>query len=162
MEMEANPLPNQGFWACYSPPDLKPLTTMKKAKTVYVCDACGGKTLRWAGQCPDCGAWNTLVETQVLAGASARDILPSGGETVLEGLARAGQQETPRFPTGLSELDRVLGGGLVPGSITLIGGDPGIGKSTLLLQAAASLARGRPVLYVSGEESPAQVGLRAR
>jgi DNA repair protein RadA/Sms len=80
----------------------------------------------------------------------------------LEGLDRAGERDTPRFPTGLSELDRVLGGGLVPGSVTLIGGDPGIGKSTLLLQAAAALARDRPVLYVSGEESLAQIGLRAK
>ena len=136
---------------------------MKKAKTIYVCDACGGKSLRWAGQCPDCGAWNTLTETQSLGGGGGRaaEAAPPGG-MVLEGLSRAGEQDTPRFPTGLDELDRVLGGGLVPGSVTLIGGDPGIGKSTLLLQAAASLARGRPVLYVSGEESPAQVGLRAR
>ncbi|HET7176102.1 MAG TPA: DNA repair protein RadA [Gammaproteobacteria bacterium] len=136
---------------------------MKKTKTLYVCDACGGKSLRWAGQCPDCGAWNTLTETQSLGSAPARAAhAVAGGEMVMEGLARAGERETPRFPTGLEELDRVLGGGLVPGSITLIGGDPGIGKSTLLLQAAASLARERPVLYVSGEESPSQVGLRAR
>lgn len=136
---------------------------MKKTKTIYICDACGGKTLRWAGQCPDCGAWNTLTETQSLVGGAGRTrAAPAGAQTVMEGLARAGERETPRFPTGLEELDRVLGGGLVPGSITLIGGDPGIGKSTLLLQAAASLAAGRPVLYVSGEESPAQVGLRAR
>ena len=136
---------------------------MKKAKTIYVCDACGGKTLRWAGQCPDCGAWNTLTETQSIAPAPGRVAeAVAAGDMIMEGLDRAGERETPRFPTGLEELDRVLGGGVVPGSVTLIGGDPGIGKSTLLLQAAASLARGRPVLYVSGEESPAQVGLRAR
>ncbi len=135
---------------------------MKKAKTLYVCDACGGKSLRWAGQCPDCGAWNTLTETQTLGAATRTPAAGPSADTVLEGLDRAGSQETPRFPTGLDELDRVLGGGLVPGSITLIGGDPGIGKSTLLLQAAASLARGRSVLYVSGEESLSQVGLRAR
>jgi len=133
---------------------------MKKSKTVYVCDACGGKSLRWAGQCPDCGAWNTLTETQTLAGSKPAP--EAAGPALLEGLDKAGREETPRFPTGLGELDRVLGGGLVPGSITLIGGDPGIGKSTLLLQATASLARGRPVLYVSGEESLSQVGLRAR
>ena len=135
---------------------------MKKTKTVYVCDACGGKSLRWAGQCPDCGAWNTLTETQALPGPKSAASTASGGPTLLEGLDQAGRQETPRFPTGLDELDRVLGGGLVPGSITLIGGDPGIGKSTLLLQATASLAQGRTVLYVSGEESLSQVGLRAR
>src|SRR5215472_9285922 len=131
---------------------------MKKPKTIYVCDACGCKSLRWAGQCPDCGAWNTLTETQSLGGASRA--VPDGqtpGGTVLEGLDRAGERDTPRFPTGLEELDRVLGGGLVPGSVTLIGGDPGIGKSTLLLQALAALARGATTLYVSGEESPQQV-----
>jgi DNA repair protein RadA/Sms len=131
---------------------------MKKAKTLYVCDACGGKTPRWAGQCPDCGAWNTLVETQAFSIISSRAL----GPATVQGLAQAGDQETPRFPTGIVELDRVLGGGLVPGSVTLIGGDPGIGKSTLLLQAAASLALSHPVLYVSGEESLAQVGLRGR
>jgi DNA repair protein RadA/Sms len=135
---------------------------MKKSKTVYVCDACGGKSLRWAGQCPDCGAWNTLVETQTLSTDPARSRQAGAGGVVLEGLSKAGHEETPRFPTGLEELDRVLGGGVVPGSVTLIGGDPGIGKSTLLLQAAGNLARGRACLYVSGEESLAQVGLRAR
>ena len=135
---------------------------MKKAKTVYVCDACGGKTLQWAGQCPDCGAWNSLVESRSLGDTPNRPAVERGAATALEGLDRAGERDTPRFPTGLSELDRVLGGGLVPGSVTLIGGDPGIGKSTLLLQAAATLARGRPVLYVSGEESLAQIGLRAK
>ena len=135
---------------------------MKKTKTVYVCDACGGKSLRWAGQCPDCGAWNTLTETQTLAGNRPASAEVAAGPALLEGLDQARHRETPRFPTGLDELDRVLGGGLVPGSVILIGGDPGIGKSTLLLQATASLARGRPVLYVSGEESLSQVGLRAR
>ncbi|HSC47462.1 MAG TPA: DNA repair protein RadA [Gammaproteobacteria bacterium] len=135
---------------------------MKKAKTVYVCDACGGKTLQWAGQCPDCGAWNTLVESRSLGESPRRAATDGGAGTALEGLDRAGERDTPRFPTGLAELDRVLGGGLVPGSVTLIGGDPGIGKSTLLLQAAAALARDRPVLYVSGEESLAQIGLRAK
>jgi DNA repair protein RadA/Sms len=135
---------------------------MKKAKTVYVCDACGGKTLQWAGQCPDCGAWNTLVKSRSLGEGPRRAASAEGVGTVLEGLGRAGERDTPRFLTGLAELDRVLGGGLVPGSVTLIGGDPGIGKSTLLLQAAAALARERPVLYVSGEESLAQIGLRAK
>jgi DNA repair protein RadA/Sms len=135
---------------------------MKKTKTVYVCDACGGKSLRWAGQCPDCGAWNTLTETQTLAGSRPASAESAGRPAQLEGLDQALSRDIPRFATGLDELDRVLGGGLVPGSVILIGGDPGIGKSTLLLQATASLARGRPVLYVSGEESLNQVGLRAR
>jgi DNA repair protein RadA/Sms len=135
---------------------------MKKTKTVYVCEACGGKSLRWAGQCPDCAAWNTLTETQTLAGNRPAAAEAAGGPALLEGLDQAQHRETPRFATGLDELDRVLGGGLVPGSVTLIGGDPGIGKSTLLLQATASLARGRLVMYVSGEESLSQVGLRAR
>jgi DNA repair protein RadA/Sms len=135
---------------------------MKKTKIVYVCDACGGKSLRWAGQCPDCDAWNTLVETQTLAGNRPAPAEAAGGPALLEGLDQAQHRDTPRFATGLDELDRVLGGGLVPGSVTLIGGDPGIGKSTLLLQATASLAQGRTVLYVSGEESLSQVGLRAR
>ena len=133
---------------------------MKKAKTVYVCDACGGKTLQWAGQCPDCGRWNTLVESRSLAPAPTR---PSEAAPIeMEGLARAGEHQSPRTRTGLDELDRVLGGGLVPGSVILIGGDPGIGKSTLLLQTAAALAAEKPVLYVTGEESLAQVGLRAQ
>jgi DNA repair protein RadA/Sms len=135
---------------------------MKKTKTVYVCDACGGKSLRWAGQCPDCAAWNTLTETQTLAGNRPATAEAARGPALLEGLDQAQHREIARFATGLEELDRVLGGGLVPGSVTLIGGDPGIGKSTLLLQATASLAQGRPVLYVSGEESLSQVGLRAR
>src|SRR5579863_2578122 len=94
-----------------------PSPPMKKAKTIYVCDACGGKTLRWAGQCPDCGAWNTLTETQSLGSSAARAAEGGGGETVMEGLSQAGERELPRYTTGLEELDRVLGGGLVPGSI---------------------------------------------
>jgi len=162
MEMEGNAPGNAGVSGVLSCRLTHPSRPMKKTKTVYVCDACGGKSLRWAGQCPDCGAWNTLTETQTLAGSKSAAPDATGGPTLLEGLDKAGDQATPRFPTGLDELDRVLGGGLVPGSVTLIGGDPGIGKSTLLLQATASLARNRPVLYVSGEESPSQVGLRAR
>ena len=143
-----------------SGPEL-PAISMKKAKTVYVCEACGGKTLQWAGQCPDCGGWNTLVESRSIA-APAPSRTSGAPPTELEGLQHAGEHQTPRFPTGLDELDRVMGGGLVPGSVTLIGGDPGIGKSTLLLQAAAALTAARSVLYVSGEESLAQVGLRAK
>lgn len=138
---------------------------MARAKTVYVCDACGGTTLQWAGQCPDCGAWNTLSETRAAAPATRRagPARAGGyaGESRVELLTDLSEEAEARIATGIGELDRVLGGGLVPGSVVLIGGDPGIGKSTLLLQAAAALG-GRGVLYVTGEESLRQVGLRAR
>jgi DNA repair protein RadA/Sms len=128
----------------------------------YVCQACGDAFLRWEGQCRACGAWNTLVETLVRerAGSPRSTSSAGGGEPVP--LAALDERETPRLPVGLLELDRVLGGGLVPGSLVLVGGEPGIGKSTLLLQAAAGLtAGGRPVLYATGEESASQVRLRA-
>ena len=133
---------------------------MAKPKTIYSCTECGGQTLKWQGQCPHCSAWNTLVETvaerttaryQGLAQASAVQVL---GEVQAA--------EEPRRETGIAELDRVLGGGLVRGGVVLLGGDPGIGKSTLLLQALASLSASCGVLYVSGEESAQQVALRAR
>ncbi|MGH8369816.1 MAG: DNA repair protein RadA [Gammaproteobacteria bacterium] len=136
---------------------------MNKNRTVYVCDACGGRTLQWAGQCPECGGWNTLVEA-VAPARSAKSPARGGyaGEIAVRRLAEVEGQAQPRLGSGLAELDRVLGGGLVAGSVTLIGGDPGIGKSTLLLQSAANLAVSQPVLYVTGEESLEQVGLRAR
>jgi DNA repair protein RadA/Sms len=130
----------------------------------YVCQACGESFLRWEGQCRGCGAWNSLVETLVrepAAGARARPAAGSAatGAVPLSSLA---DEVVPRLPVGLGELDRVLGGGLVPGSLVLVGGEPGIGKSTLLLQAAAGLAAGgRAVLYATGEESTSQVRLRA-
>ena len=135
---------------------------MNKVHTVYVCDACGGSFPKWSGQCPDCGAWNTLVENRAPQ-KSARGRAPgkSPGAEVRR-LAEIESETQARVSTGLTELDRVLGGGLVAGSVALIGGDPGIGKSTLLLQAAANLADGRTVLYITGEESPQQVGLRAQ
>jgi DNA repair protein RadA/Sms len=130
---------------------------MAKARTLFVCNECGGSSPKWVGQCPDCGEWNTLEESRAApvravgwAGEAAR--LVSEVETEAEA----------RWSTGIGELDRVLGGGLVPGSVTLIGGDPGIGKSTLLLQAAVRLAGSLPALYVTGEESLRQVGMRAR
>jgi DNA repair protein RadA/Sms len=136
---------------------------MNKNRAVYVCDACGGRTLQWAGQCPECGGWNTLVEAPAPM-RPGKAISRSGyaGQTAVRPLAEVEGQAQPRLGSGLAELDRVLGGGLVAGSVTLIGGDPGIGKSTLLLQSAASLASSHQVLYVTGEESLEQVGLRAR
>ncbi len=137
---------------------------MAKAKSLYVCTECGAASPKWQGQCPGCGQWNTLVETvaEVAApGANRYAGIAGGGE--LQDLAAIRPREEPRMPTGIEEFDRVLGGGLVPGGVVLIGGDPGIGKSTLLLQALSRLAEaGQPVLYVSGEESGEQVALRAR
>ncbi|MFN5802362.1 MAG: DNA repair protein RadA, partial [Burkholderiales bacterium] len=143
---------------------------MAKAKTHYVCTECGGISPKWQGQCPHCQAWNSLVEMQEESASANRYANRSAGKGA--GLVQASPvlslsdieaQDIPRFGTGSEEFDRVLGGGLVTGGVVLIGGDPGIGKSTLLLQALASLAAaGKKVLYVSGEESPAQIALRAR
>ena len=140
---------------------------MAKDKTTYICSECGGSSPRWLGKCPHCGAWNTLVEALAEPApgkhrlSALRQGLASTGT-----LARLGDIEAAdvaRTPTGLPELDRVLGGGIVAGAVVLIGGDPGIGKSTLLLQALDALQRaGLPTLYVTGEESGAQVALRAR
>ena len=139
---------------------------MAKLQKRYVCQACGSVASKWAGQCVDCGEWNTLVEEAgggVVTPFQAKHNLQSGGRAVtLVGLD-ADVTLPDRMSTGISELDRSLGGGFVSGSATLIGGDPGIGKSTLLLQAAAKLAlRGLAVAYVSGEEAADQVRLRAR
>ncbi|HKT15677.1 MAG TPA: AAA family ATPase, partial [Allosphingosinicella sp.] len=138
---------------------------MAKPKKRYVCQACGSVSSRWQGQCGDCGEWNTLVEDAgaVITPFSARHNLRSGGQPIaLVGLDA--ELELPaRLGTGIAELDRALGGGLVAGSATLISGDPGIGKSTLLLQVAAKIAgQGVAVAYVSGEEAVDQVRLRAR
>jgi DNA repair protein RadA/Sms len=136
---------------------------MAKAKRRYVCQACGSESSRWQGQCDDCGEWNTLAEEAGATVFEMKQHLRSGGrEMVLHGLD-SDITLPDRASTGIAEFDRALGGGLVPGSATLLGGDPGIGKSTLLLQAAASLARrGLSVAYVSGEEAVDQVRLRAR
>lgn len=136
---------------------------MVKVKRRFVCQACGSLASRWQGQCDDCGEWNTLVEEAAPTTFSAKHDLQEGGRAItLIGLD-SDIALPQRLGTGLAEFDRALGGGLVPGSATLIGGDPGIGKSTLLLQAAAALARsGRRVVYVSGEEAADQVRLRAR
>ena len=136
---------------------------MAKPKTVYSCTECGGQTLKWQGQCPHCQAWNTLVEALVdSAKAGGNRFAALGGVAEVVTLADVEAHEFPRLPTLIGEFDRVLGGGLVEGGVVLIGGDPGIGKSTLLLQAAARLTEQVPVLYVSGEESAQQVALRAR
>ncbi len=138
---------------------------MAKAKTQFVCAECGAAAPRWQGQCPGCGVWNTLEETVVeTAAAQSRQarfasLAPAAKPRMLADIEA---RETERIPTGIAEFDRALGGGLVPGGVVLIGGDPGIGKSTLLLQALAELAATCPVLYVSGEESGEQVALRAR
>ena len=136
---------------------------MVKLKRRFVCQSCGSLASRWQGQCDDCGEWNSLVEEAAQTTFSAKHDLQGGGRAI----ALIGLDSDVALPrrtgTGLAEFDRALGGGLVPGSATLIGGDPGIGKSTLLLQAAAALARGgRDVVYVSGEEAADQVRLRAR
>lgn len=135
---------------------------MAKPKKRYACQACGSVTHRWQGQCPDCSEWNTLVEDAPATVFSLKHDLSSGGRAVeFVDLDKPGALPT-RQPTGLAEFDRALGGGLVPGSAILMGGDPGIGKSTLLLQAAAQIARqGRGVVYVSGEEAAGQVRMRA-
>jgi DNA repair protein RadA/Sms len=137
---------------------------MAKAKSAFVCSECGGQVPRWQGQCPHCQAWNTLVETvleQGGAGASRFAALAGHGSR-LQPLSSLQPREEPRQPTGIDEFDRVLGGGLVAGGVVLIGGDPGIGKSTLLLQALARLSERVSVVYVSGEESGEQVALRAQ
>ncbi len=132
---------------------------MAKPAIVFVCADCGAETLKWQGQCPQCSQWNTLEQRAVVrrpAGPGRRRMAPS---TELTDLATG---ELPRLQTGMGELDRVLGGGLIPGSVTLLGGEPGIGKSTLLLQLANHAARVTPTLYLSAEESAAQIGVRAR
>ena len=134
---------------------------MAKVKTIYTCTECGGQTLKWQGQCPHCTAWNTLVETiaEKAAGSRYQSVAES---SKLQKLADVEAREDRRRPTGIDELDRVLGGGLVTGAVVLIGGDPGIGKSTLLLQALAILGGSCKAIYVSGEESAQQIALRAK
>ena len=134
---------------------------MAKAKSVYTCTECGGNTTKWQGQCPGCGVWNTLVET--VAEGPARNRFSSLAKTSARlKLSEVSAKHAPRIDTGIAEFDRVLGGGLVAGQVVLIGGDPGVGKSTLLLQALATLGSRVPALYVSGEESAEQVALRAQ
>ena len=133
---------------------------MAKQKTVYNCTECGGQSPKWQGQCPHCGAWNTLVESVAQPAAKRYQGLAQTSQIQLLGEVTAAEE--PRLATGIGELDRVLGGGLVRGGVVLLGGDPGIGKSTLLLQALSQLSKLSKALYVSGEESAQQVALRAR
>ena len=137
---------------------------MAKPKIQYHCTACGSVHTKWAGQCGDCGEWNTLTESLAVATSKANNrqgFAGKQGSARIQALQDIQLQDETRTPTGLSELDRVLGGGLVAGSVTLIGGDPGIGKSTLLTQTLAALSTHLPCLYVTGEESLQQVSLRA-
>jgi DNA repair protein RadA/Sms len=135
---------------------------MAKVKSIYVCEACGAEAPRWQGKCSVCDAWNTLVEaTEEAAGPYLRAALQEDARPTP--ITQGGDAESPRMKTRIAEFDRVLGGGVVPGSLVLVGGDPGIGKSTLMLQVAHRLAQDHgPVLYVSGEESFEQARLRAR
>ncbi|HKJ09051.1 MAG TPA: DNA repair protein RadA [Gammaproteobacteria bacterium] len=139
---------------------------MAKPKTLYSCSECGAQSPKWAGQCADCGAWNALVEIAVSAPAASNPRLAGyageGGQRPVQTLDEVEPEARARTPVGLDELDRVLGGGLVSGSVVLLGGDPGIGKSTLLLQTLATVGAQLPALYVTGEESPEQVSMRAR
>src|SRR5438477_8360006 len=134
---------------------------MAKSTITYVCTECGGESVRWAGQCPHCQAWNTLQEFHVRKAAKdarPRPLQPARATP----LSEIAPEDSPRTKLAWGELNRVLGGGIVPGSLVLIGGEPGVGKSTLLMHAAAQVARLGKVLYVSGEESGQQVRMRAR
>lgn len=140
---------------------------MPKAKSVYVCRECGYECPKWNGKCPNCGSWNTLEETEVIPKTKATiGVSKAGGVDLSEKIVSLADADTSinevRYKTGLGELDRVLGGGLVKGSLVLLGGEPGIGKSTLLLQICEFLGANHTILYVSGEESIRQIKLRAQ
>lgn len=143
---------------------------MSKAKTVYRCEQCGTDHLKWAGQCSDCGEWNSLIEVRLdqatphraKQGTQTRANGYAGQHASITTLDQISVNEIERTPTGIGEFDRVLGGGLVTGSVVLIGGDPGIGKSTILLQTATYMAGQQSALYVTGEESLSQVAMRAK
>ena len=140
---------------------------MAKQKTLYTCTECGGQAPKWQGQCPHCQEWNTLLETIVEASGSAAHrfsamAMGAGERGVVQRLSAVKAVDVPRKLTGMAEFDRVLGGGLVHGAVVLIGGDPGIGKSTLMLQALCAMSGASSVLYISGEESAQQIALRAR
>jgi DNA repair protein RadA/Sms len=139
---------------------------MAKAKTIYSCTECGASEPKWQGQCPACLAWNTLVESVEESGTStnryANKFEGLAASSQLQKLSSIKAADIERTPTGISEFDRVLGGGLVEGGVVLIGGDPGIGKSTLLLQVLCHLGKSAQAIYVSGEESPQQIAMRAK
>ncbi|HEY8758272.1 MAG TPA: ATPase domain-containing protein, partial [Candidatus Limnocylindria bacterium] len=130
-------------------------------KTAFVCQQCGNDYPKWIGKCPSCGGWNTLIEERVVAPPKGRSGATRAPREPIA-LDAVPPDAEVRIKTGIGEFDRVLGGGIVRGSLVLLGGDPGIGKSSLLMQASASLSQRGTVLYVSGEESAAQVKLRAR
>ena len=135
---------------------IKDLISMAKAKTAYLCTECGAHSVKWAGQCPDCASWNTLTATTISAQKGATG--PAIAATTLDALP---DDIEARYHTGFGEFDRVLGGGLVPGAVVLLGGDPGVGKSTLLQQVSASLMQDLPICYATGEESLRQIGQRS-
>src|ERR671936_2257541 len=128
-------------------------------KTAFVCQSCGNQFPKWIGRCPSCGGWNTLVEERVVAAPKGHAVRARAAPIALADVPADDEQ---RLVTGLTEFDRVLGGGIVRGSLVLLGGEPGIGKSSLLAQVSARVAKRGAVLYITGEESPAQVKLRAR
>lgn len=131
----------------------------KQSKTVFVCGECGYESAKWLGQCPGCGSWNTMVEASSITGKPERGA--SMGNNYAKTLSSVETDDAKRSSCGINELDRVLGGGVVRGSVVLLGGDPGVGKSTLLMQCASNLTKCGTVLYVTGEESAAQIKLRA-
>ncbi len=139
----------------------------KAKKSIFFCQNCGHEEAKWLGQCPACGEWNTFVEEKLDSGitkgttAGSRSVRESVREAKVVPLTEVSADDDARCRTGIRELDRVLGGGIVPGSLVLVGGDPGIGKSTLLLQVCRMLSKDKKVLYISGEESQAQIKLRA-
>src|SRR6185503_12649778 len=131
-----------------------------KAKTQFVCNNCSFISPRWQGRCPSCGEWNTLAEMSVTSSRKSGGVLQAGA---VQRLSELGPENTSRYQTGITELDIVLGGGIVPGSLIMLGGDPGIGKSTLALQLALNFeSQNRTVLYVSGEESGQQIKMRSQ
>ena len=131
-----------------------------KTKTVYICNECGYESAKWLGKCPSCNNWNTLEEQVVsLVKGTTYSVVTSAAATPLSKISTL---DEPRYVTGISELDRVLGGGIVKGSVTLLSGDPGIGKSTILLQICNALQNKFKILYVSGEESATQIKMRAK
>src|SRR5258708_7200642 len=135
---------------------------MARPSTVFVCSECGGESLRWAGQCPHCQAWNTLSEFKVVEARRGREAERSGAPARAVPLTEVRADAAPRRVLDWGELNRVLGGGIVPGSLVLVGGEPGVGKSTLVMHLARQVAAEAAVLYATGEESIQQVALRAR